>query len=91
MLSTSERKTVDDTVVGRGFESSDYRKFRKEHWLSHQDGHKETMDQCRIDNQLIYTVMYRAFDITALVSNVPQKRWSFWNYAAVLTPDSSDI
>jgi len=30
--------------------------------------------------------MYRAFYIAPLVSNVPQKRWSFWHYAAVLTP-----
>jgi len=30
--------------------------------------------------------MYREFDIAPLVSNVPQKRWSFWHYAAVVTP-----
>jgi len=35
----------------------------------------------------MYVCMYRAFDIAPpLVSNVPQKCWSFWHYEVVLTP-----
>jgi len=34
----------------------------------------------------MYVCMYSAFDIAPLVSNVPQKRWYFWHYTAVLTP-----
>jgi len=34
----------------------------------------------------VCNVMYRVFDIAPLVSNVPQKLWFFWQYAAVLTP-----
>jgi len=35
--------------------------------------------------------MYRAFDIAPLVSNVPQKRWSFWHYAAVMTDTTTQL